>query len=84
MKKTSKDKEYPKIGRNEGIEVNIVDREKPKKTIRRNIDYGEVTWERLEQAAGELNVSAQAIVKLALEEWLNKRDIAKAQNKKGA
>ena len=82
MKKTSKD--YPKIGRNEGIEVNIVDREKPKKTVRRNIDYGEITWERLEQAAGELNVSAQAIVKLALEEWLNKRDIAKAQSKKGA
>ena len=82
---SKRSKKYPQIGRNEGIEVNIVDKEKPgKKTVRRNIDYGELTWKRLELAADELNVSAQAIVKLVLEEWLNKRDLAKGKDKKGA
>ncbi len=44
--------------------------------IRRNIDYGADLHRRLEAASGELNISSQALVKLALQEWLDRYTIA--------
>lgn len=49
----------------------------PVGNIRRNIDYGIELHLRLEAASDELNVSSQALVKLALQEWLDRYTIAK-------
>ena len=45
-------------------------------TIRRNIDYGADLHRCLEAASDELNISSQALVKLALQEWLDRYTIA--------
>ena len=45
--------------------------------IRRNIDYGIEFHRRLEEASDELNISSQALVKLAVQEWLDRYTIAK-------
>lgn len=45
--------------------------------VRRNIDYSTEMFSRLAKASQDLNVSVQAIVKLAIEEWLGRRDLAK-------
>jgi hypothetical protein len=45
-------------------------------TIRRNIDYGADLHRRLEAASDELNISSQALVKLALQEWLDRYTLA--------
>ena len=45
--------------------------------VRRNIDYSNEMFSRLAKASLELNVSVQAIAKLAIEEWLVRRDLAK-------
>ncbi len=44
--------------------------------IRRNIDYGAELHRRLEAASHELNISSQALVKLALQEWLDRYTLA--------
>ena len=49
----------------------------PVGNIRRNIDYGVELHLRLESASEELNISSQALVKLALQEWLDRYTIAK-------
>lgn len=48
----------------------------PVGTIRRNIDYGVDLHRRLEAASDDLNISSQALVKLALQEWLDRYTIA--------
>ncbi len=45
--------------------------------VRRNIDYSAEMFARLAQASQDLNVSVQAIAKLAIEEWLDRRDLAR-------
>ncbi len=45
--------------------------------VRRNIDYSTEMFSRLAKASQDLNVSVQAIAKLAIEEWLDRRDLAK-------
>lgn len=52
----------------------------PVGNIRRNIDYGAELHLRLEAASDELNISSQALVKLALQEWLDRYTIAKHYN----
>ena len=46
-------------------------------TVRRNIDYSKELHERLESASDDLNVSSQALVKIALQEWLDRYTMAK-------
>lgn len=56
--------------------VKEVTTREPVGTIRRNIDYGADLHRRLEAASEELNISSQALVKLALQEWLDRYTIA--------
>ena len=46
--------------------------------VRRNIDYSPQMFQRLNRASDELNVPSQAIVKLAIQDWLDRRDLAAA------
>ncbi len=46
--------------------------------VRRNIDYSVQMFQRLNQASGDLNVPLQAIAKLAIQEWLDRRDLARS------
>ena len=46
--------------------------------VRRNIDYSLQMFQRLNQASGDLNVPLQAIAKLAIQEWLDRRDLAQS------
>ena len=48
--------------------------------VRRNIDYSLQMFQRLNEASGELNVSLQAIAKLAIQEWLDRRDLASSSS----
>ena len=54
----------------------VVKSREPVGAIRRNIDYGVDLHRRLEAASDELNISSQALVKLALQEWLDRYTIA--------
>jgi hypothetical protein len=45
--------------------------------IRRNIDYGVELHKRLESASDELNISSQALVKVVLQDWLDRHELAK-------
>ena len=56
--------------------VKEVKTREPVGPIRRNIDYGADLHRRLEAASEELNISSQALVKLALQEWLDRYTIA--------
>lgn len=47
-----------------------------KGTVRRNIDYGVDLHKRLEAVSDELNISSQALVKLAVQEWLDRYTLA--------
>lgn len=49
----------------------------PVGSIRRNIDYGADLHRRLEAASDDLNISSQALVKIALQEWLDRYTIAR-------
>jgi hypothetical protein len=44
---------------------------------RRNIDYGDALYLQLENAANEINVSSQALAKIAIQEWLDRYAMAK-------
>ena len=59
----------------EGAEA-VTTRE-PVGSIRRNIDYGPDLHRRLEAASDDLNISSQALVKIALQEWLDRYTIAR-------
>ena len=48
----------------------------PEGSIRRNIDYGADLHSRLEAASEKMNISSQALVKVALQEWLDRFEIA--------
>lgn len=50
---------------------------KERELVRRNIDYSAEMFSRLIKASHDLNVSVQAIAKLAIAEWLDRRDLAK-------
>lgn len=45
--------------------------------VRRNIDYSAQMFQRLNEASDELNVPLQAIAKMAIQEWLDRRDLAR-------
>jgi hypothetical protein len=53
----------------------------PVGTIRRNIDYGIDLHTRLESASEELNISSQALVKIALQEWIDRYTLAQHYSK---
>ena len=55
---------------------------KPVGKVRRNIDYGEEMFKQLEEAAQELNISSQALTKMALKEWLDRHQLAKDSREK--
>lgn len=57
--------------------VKEVKTRKPVGNIRRNIDYGAELHTRLEAVSDELNVSSQALVKIAVQEWLDRYTLAK-------
>jgi len=52
--------------------------------VRRNIDYSPQMFQRLNEASDELNVPLQAIAKLAIQEWLDRRDLAASASAKRA
>ncbi len=69
----------PKKKKSSGLTAGVatVTTRTPEGTIRRNIDYGADLHQRLEAASDDLNISSQALVKIALQEWLDRYTIAK-------
>ncbi len=54
----------------------VVMKKRPLQVVRRNIDYSPQMFQRLNEASGDLNVTLQAIAKLAIQDWLDRRDLA--------
>lgn len=54
----------------------------PAGKVRRNIDYGEELYSLLDEISEELNISTQAIAKMAIQDWVDRHYLAKAARKK--
>ena len=49
--------------------------------VRRNIDYGDELYQVLDDLSRELNISTQAIAKMAIQDWIDRHYIAKKYRK---
>ena len=57
-------------------EANVTIRDSVGK-VRRNIDYGDELFQILEELSDELNISTQAIAKMAIQDWIDRHYVAK-------